>query len=52
MPVHDDVKKLVGMILPAVFDRSLYYRPDHLTNAYFHPAFMGYDFMALGVEQD
>ena len=53
--IYGEIEQLVmenAVILPAVFDRSLYYRPDHLTNAYFHPAFMGYDFMALGVEQD
>ncbi|WP_017608432.1 ABC transporter substrate-binding protein [Nocardiopsis xinjiangensis] len=53
--IYGQIEQLVmenAVILPAVFDRSLYYRPDDLTNAYFHPAFMGYDFMALGVDRD
>ncbi|MBE2997601.1 ABC transporter substrate-binding protein [Nocardiopsis sp. HNM0947] len=53
--LYGQIEKLVmenAAILPAVFDRSLFYRPDDLTNVYFHPAFMGYDFMALGVDRD
>ncbi|GHD20236.1 ABC transporter substrate-binding protein [Nocardiopsis kunsanensis] len=53
--IYGQIDQLVmenAAILPVVFDRSLYYRPDDLTNVYFHSAFMGYDFMALGVERD
>jgi peptide/nickel transport system substrate-binding protein len=38
-------------ILPVVFDKTLIYRSDELTNAYYHPAYMMYDFMALGVDR-
>ncbi|WP_017590020.1 ABC transporter substrate-binding protein [Nocardiopsis ganjiahuensis] len=38
-------------ILPVVFDKALIYRSDELTNAYYQPAYMMYDFMALGVDR-
>lgn len=39
-------------ILPVVFDKTLLYRSEELTNVYFHPAYMMYDYMALGVDRD
>ncbi|GHC78690.1 peptide ABC transporter substrate-binding protein [Nocardiopsis terrae] len=38
-------------ILPVVFNKALLYRSDELTNAYYQPAYMMYDFMALGVDR-
>ena len=38
-------------ILPVVFDKALIYRSDELTNAYYQPAYMMYDFMSLGVDR-
>lgn len=39
-------------ILPVVFDKALMYRSDDLTNVYYTPAYMMYDFMAIGVDRD
>ncbi|GAA1461387.1 ABC transporter substrate-binding protein [Nocardiopsis exhalans] len=39
-------------ILPVVFDKALIYRSDELTNAFYQPAYMMYDFMPLGVDRD
>lgn len=39
-------------ILPVVFDKALIYRSDELTNVYYQPSYMMYDFMALGVDRD
>ncbi len=38
-------------ILPVVFDKALIYRSDELTNVYYQPSYMMYDFMALGVDR-
>ena len=35
-------------ILPAVFERTVMYRPPHLTNVYYHAGYSMYDYMALG----
>jgi peptide/nickel transport system substrate-binding protein len=40
-----------AVILPVVFDKTLVYRSDELTNVYYHPAYMMHDFMALGVDR-
>ena len=39
-------------ILPVVFDKALIYRSDELTNAFYQPSYMMYDFMTLGVDRD
>jgi peptide/nickel transport system substrate-binding protein len=53
--LYEQIDTLVmenAAILPVVFDKALIYRSDELTNAYYQPAYMMYDFMALGVDRD
>ncbi|MBR8743988.1 ABC transporter substrate-binding protein [Nocardiopsis sp. MG754419] len=53
--MYADIDTLVlenAAIMPVVFDKSTFYRPADLTNVYYHPAYMMYDFMALGVDRD
>ena len=35
-------------VLPAVFERTVLYRPANLTNVYYHPGYSMYDYMSLG----
>lgn len=35
-------------ILPVIFERTVMYRPPHLTNVYYHAGYSMYDYMALG----
>ncbi|WP_017569608.1 ABC transporter substrate-binding protein [Nocardiopsis halotolerans] len=52
--IYEQIDTLVmeqAAILPVVFDRSLYYRSDELTNVYHTSAYAMYDFMALGVDR-
>lgn len=35
-------------ILPAVFERTVLYRPANLTNVYYHAGYSMYDYMSLG----
>ncbi|MFW6641037.1 ABC transporter substrate-binding protein [Nocardiopsis algeriensis] len=52
--IYQQIDTLVmeqAAILPVVFDRSLFYRSDELTNVYYSAAYMMYDFMALGVDR-
>lgn len=39
-------------ILPAVFERTVLYRPANLTNVYYHAGYSMYDYMALGTTED
>lgn len=53
--IYERIDTLVmenAVILPVVFDKSLLYRNDDLTNVYYQPAYMMYDFMPLGVDRD
>ncbi|MBB6121130.1 ABC transporter substrate-binding protein [Nocardiopsis algeriensis] len=52
--LYEQIDTLVmeqAAILPVVFDRSMFYRSDELTNVYYSAAYMMYDFMALGVDR-
>ncbi|NKZ01261.1 ABC transporter substrate-binding protein [Nocardiopsis alborubida] len=52
--IYEQIDTLVmeqAAILPVVFDKALFYRSDELTNVYYQPAYMMYDFMALGVDR-
>ncbi|MBB5489794.1 ABC transporter substrate-binding protein [Nocardiopsis metallicus] len=53
--LYEQIDTLVmenAAILPVVFDKALIYRSDELTNVYYQPSYMMYDFMALGVDRD
>ncbi|MEU3309260.1 ABC transporter substrate-binding protein [Nocardiopsis sp. NPDC055551] len=53
--IYEQIDTLVmenAAILPVVFDKSLIYRSDELTNVFYQPAFMMYDLMPLGVDRD
>ncbi len=39
-------------ILPAVFERTVLYRPPNLTNVYYHSGYSMYDYMALGTTRE
>ncbi|CAM3901289.1 ABC transporter substrate-binding protein [Nocardiopsis rhodophaea] len=41
-----------AVILPVVQEKMVYYRPDTLTNVYYHVGYAGYDFMALGTTRE
>ncbi|ASU83759.1 peptide ABC transporter substrate-binding protein [Nocardiopsis gilva YIM 90087] len=41
-----------AVILPVVLEKMVYYRPENLTNAYYHVGYAGYDFMALGTTRE
>ncbi|GAB3213498.1 ABC transporter substrate-binding protein [Marinactinospora thermotolerans] len=50
--IYSEIDRLVmesASILPAVFEKSVLYRPENLTNVYFHAGYAMYDYMALGV---
>ncbi|MBB6171448.1 peptide/nickel transport system substrate-binding protein [Nocardiopsis mwathae] len=52
---YAEIDRLVmenAAILPAVFEKTVYYRPDNLTNVYYHVGYAGYDFMALGTTRE
>ncbi|WP_159945596.1 MULTISPECIES: ABC transporter substrate-binding protein [unclassified Nocardiopsis] len=52
--IYEQIDTLVmenAAILPVVFDKVLLYRSDELTNVYYQPAYMMYDYMALGVDR-
>ncbi|WP_285735211.1 ABC transporter substrate-binding protein [Nocardiopsis sp. ATB16-24] len=53
--LYEQIDTLVmesAAILPVVFDKTLIYRSDELTNVYYQPSYMMYDFMTLGVDRD
>ena len=53
--IYEQIDTLVmenAAILPVVFDKALIYRSDQLTNVYYQPSYMMYDFMTLGVDRD
>ncbi|MEC3895672.1 ABC transporter substrate-binding protein [Nocardiopsis alba] len=39
-------------ILPAVFERTVLYRPTSLTNVYYHAGYSMYDYMSLGTTRN
>ena len=39
-------------ILPAVFERTVLYRPANLTNVYYHAGYSMYDYMPLGTSNN
>ncbi|WP_026127243.1 ABC transporter substrate-binding protein [Nocardiopsis xinjiangensis] len=39
-------------ILPVIFERTVMYRPPHLTNVYYHAGYSMYDYMALGTTRE
>ena len=39
-------------ILPVVFERTVMYRPPHLTNVYHHAGYSMYDYMSLGTTRE
>ncbi|KOX19671.1 peptide ABC transporter substrate-binding protein [Nocardiopsis sp. NRRL B-16309] len=39
-------------ILPAVFERTVLYRPSTLTNVYYHAGYSMYDYMSLGTTRE
>jgi peptide/nickel transport system substrate-binding protein len=41
-----------AVILPAVFERTVLYRPAHLTNVYYHAGYSMYDYMSLGTTRE
>ncbi|MEE2043288.1 ABC transporter substrate-binding protein, partial [Nocardiopsis tropica] len=41
-----------AVIVPAVFERTVLYRPPHLTNVYYHAGYSMYDYMALGTTRE
>ncbi|WP_150246441.1 ABC transporter substrate-binding protein [Nocardiopsis quinghaiensis] len=52
--IYEQIDTLVmeqAAIMPVVFDKVLFYRSEELTNVYYQPAYMMYDFMALGVDR-
>ncbi|TDQ45765.1 peptide/nickel transport system substrate-binding protein [Actinorugispora endophytica] len=44
----DELTMESATILPGVFQKSVLYRPENLTNVYFNPSYHMYDYMALG----
>ncbi|MEY9211282.1 peptide/nickel transport system substrate-binding protein [Thermobifida halotolerans] len=49
--IYAEIDRLVmenAAILPGVFQKSVLYRPDNLTNVYFNPSWHMYDYMTLG----
>jgi hypothetical protein len=44
--------KATEAVLKYGVDKALIYRSDELTNVYYQPSYMMYDFMALGVDRD
>ncbi|MFD6100754.1 ABC transporter substrate-binding protein [Nocardiopsis flavescens] len=41
-----------AVILPAVFERTVMYRPPNLTNVYYHAGYSMYDYMSLGTTNE
>ncbi|GAB3213501.1 ABC transporter substrate-binding protein [Marinactinospora endophytica] len=49
--IYAEIDRLVmeqAVLVPMVFHKSVLYRPDNLTNAFFNPSWKMYDYMALG----
>ena len=41
-----------AVIVPAVFERTVLYRPPNLTNVYYHVGYSMYDYMTLGTTRE
>ncbi|PRX98574.1 ABC transporter substrate-binding protein [Allonocardiopsis opalescens] len=53
--IYTQIDQLVmdsAAILPVVFERSVLYRPERLTNVYFHSGYAMYDYMSIGIDPD
>ncbi|MFC7327231.1 ABC transporter substrate-binding protein [Marinactinospora rubrisoli] len=53
--IYGEIDRLVmenAAILPAVFEKSVLYRPQNVTNVYFHAGWAMYDYMALGTTNE
>ncbi|GAA3721351.1 peptide/nickel transport system substrate-binding protein [Spinactinospora alkalitolerans] len=53
--IYSQIDRLVmenAAILPGVFEKSVTYRPENLTNVYFHAGYAMYDYMALGTTNE
>ncbi|GAA3721326.1 ABC transporter substrate-binding protein [Spinactinospora alkalitolerans] len=48
----DEMVMEEAVIVPMIFQKSVLYRPENLTNVYFNPSWKMYDYMALGTTRE